>query len=72
MKSTAEEPLDQYSAARLLTEGYSREENVFQTHILIKGNHFKAGVRGGGGGGGGGGGLRTRQHSRIISAWILK
>lgn len=46
MKSTTEELLDQYSAARLLTEGYSREENVFQTHILIKGNHFKAGVRG--------------------------
>lgn len=46
MKSTTEELLDQYSAARLLTEGYSREENVFQTHILIKGNRFKAGVRG--------------------------
>lgn len=65
MKSTTEELLDRYSAARLLTEGYSREENFFQTHMLMKGNHFKAGVRGGGGGGGRG--LRTRQRSRTIS-----
>lgn len=46
MKSTTEELLDRYSAARLLTEGYSREENFFQTHMLMKGNHFKAGCQG--------------------------